>query len=172
MAPAPKRDEQQETEIIKWIEEVLGSKLPNKPYEDLLRDGVILCHLINKISPGSVKKILENGTNFQLMENIERFQKAIKKYGVPNEEIFQTPDLFERRNLRQVTICLLSLARITQMHPEYEGPSMGPKMSTENKRNFSEEDARRMRDGQIGLQSGFNKGATQSGQSFGTTRHM
>lgn len=31
-----------------------------------------------------------------------RFQAAIKKYGVPEEEIFQTADLFERRNIPQV----------------------------------------------------------------------
>ncbi|QQP55657.1 Myophilin, partial [Caligus rogercresseyi] len=54
----------------------------------------------------------------------------------------------------------------------YEGPRLGPKMSTENKRNFSEEDARRLRDAQVGLQAGTNKGATQTGQSFGNTRHM
>ena len=41
-------------------------------YEDVLRDGVVLCHLINKLAPGSVKKIQERGTNFQLMENIQR----------------------------------------------------------------------------------------------------
>ena len=28
-----------------------------------------------------------------------RFQAAIRKYGVPDEEIFQTADLFERRNV-------------------------------------------------------------------------
>lgn len=36
------------------------------------------------------------------MENIQRFQAAVKKYGVPEEEIFQTADLFERRNINQV----------------------------------------------------------------------
>lgn len=41
-----------------------------------------------------------------------RFQAAIKKYGVPETEIFQTADLFERRNIPQVTLCLYSLARI------------------------------------------------------------
>ena len=42
-------------------------------FEDVLRDGIVLCNLINKISPGSVKKIATKGTNFQLMENIQRF---------------------------------------------------------------------------------------------------
>ena len=41
-------------------------------YEDVLKDGVVLCHLINAIAPGSVKKIQERGTNFQLMENVQR----------------------------------------------------------------------------------------------------
>ena len=49
-------------------------------YEDILRDGVILCNLINKISPGSVKKIQERGTNFQLMENIQRWVEIQKLF--------------------------------------------------------------------------------------------
>ena len=61
----------------------------------------------------------------------------------------------------------------TQKHPEYCGPRLGPKMADENKREFSEEQTRALREGQIGLQAGFNKGATQSGiGSFGNTRHM
>ena len=67
------------------------------------------------------------------------FLAAIKKYGVPDEEVFQTPDLFEGRNIAQVTLTLYSLARITQKHPDYKGPQMGPKMATENKRNFTGE---------------------------------
>ena len=66
------RNKDQEQEVLTWIENVLGEKLPNGPYEDVLRDGVILCKLINKISPNSVKKIQSKGTNFQLMENIQR----------------------------------------------------------------------------------------------------
>ena len=41
-----------------------------------------------------------------------RFQAAVKKYGVPENEIFQTADLFERRNISQVTLGILALARI------------------------------------------------------------
>ena len=41
-----------------------------------------------------------------------RFQAALKKYGVPDEEIFQTADLYERRNIPQVTLCLYALSRL------------------------------------------------------------
>lgn len=49
---------------------------------------------------------------------LNRFQAAIKKYGVPEEEIFQTADLFERRNINQVALCLFSLGRIVSMHTQ------------------------------------------------------
>ena len=102
-----------------------------------------------------------------------RFQTAVRKYGVPDEEIFQTADLFERRNIRQVTLCILALARVTQLHPEYNGPALGPKMATENQRNFNEEQTRKMRDGQIGLQAGQASMASQAGHGgMGNTRHM
>ena len=73
------RNKEQEAEILQWIEEVTGQKLPSQPYEDVLRDGVVLCNLINKIAPGSVKKIQAKGTNFQLMENIQRYRKLTKQ---------------------------------------------------------------------------------------------
>lgn len=45
-------------------------------------------------------------------------------------------------------------------------------MATENRRDFSEEDIRRMRDMEVGLQAGQNKGASQSGMNIGQSRHM
>lgn len=106
------RNKEQEAEVLNWIFQVIGEKVPAGEYEDILKDGTVLCRLANKLIPGSVKKIQERGTNFQLMENIQRFQQAIKKYGVPQEEIFQTADLFERRNIPQVTLSLYALGRI------------------------------------------------------------
>lgn len=101
--------------MLNWVFAVLGEKVPSGQYEDILKDGIWLCKLANKLAPGSVKKIQERGTNFQLMENIQRFQAAVKKYGVPEEEIFQTADLFERRNIPQVTLSLYALGRIVSL---------------------------------------------------------
>jgi len=74
---------------------------------------------------------------------------------------------------QQVVLCLYSLGRVTQKHPEYTGPSIGPKMAEKNERNFTEEQIRQGRDGTIGLQSGSNAGASQAGHGgMGNTRHM
>lgn len=188
---------------MNWIFAVLGEKVPSGNYEDILKDGVVLCKLANKMTPGSVKKIQERGTNFQLMENVQRFQAFVKKYGLPEEEIFQTADLFEKRNIAQVTLSLFSLARLvscstivflsldlqhllsfnctalfscfpfqTQKHPEWNGPSLGPKMADKNERTFTDEQLR-AHEGQLNLQMGYNKGASQAGHGgMGNTRHM
>lgn len=110
------RNKDQELEVLTWVFAVIGEPVPKGQYEDILKDGIWLCKLANKLTPGAIKKIQERGTNFQLMENVQRFQAAIKKYGVPEEEIFQTADLFERRNIPQVTLCLYSLGRIVSSH--------------------------------------------------------
>lgn len=72
----------------------------------------------------------------------------------------------------KVALSLYALGRITQKHPEYNGPSLGPKMADENKRTFTEEQLR-AHEGELNLQMGYNKGASQSGHGgFGNTRHM
>eukprot|EP00092_Neocalanus_flemingeri_P017892 GFUD01019358.1.p1 GENE.GFUD01019358.1~~GFUD01019358.1.p1 ORF type:complete len:183 (+),score=47.46 GFUD01019358.1:39-551(+) len=169
---APRNDEQ-EKEILEWIGSVLGEPLADEDFATVLKDGIILCRLMNKLQPGSVKRVKEKGPAFMLMENVQAFLSAAKKYGVPDEEVFQTPDLFEKRNIPQVVLCLFSLGRVTQMHPEYAGPMIGPKMATRNERNFSEEQIRQGRDATIGLQAGSNIGASQAGHGgMGNSRHM
>jgi len=168
---AGKRDPQAEADVTAWIQAVTGEKFPNAPYEDALRDGVILCKLANKLMPGSITKINTSGGQFKLMENINKFQECCKAYGVPEIDVFQTVDLWEKRNIAQVTQCIFALGRTCQIHPEWQGPTLGPKMSEENKRQFSDEQLRAS-EGIINLQYGSNKGASQAGQNFGNTRHM
>ena len=46
-----------------------------------------------------------------MMENINVFQKAIKEYGVADVDVFQTVDLWEMKDLSQVTVTLFALGR-------------------------------------------------------------
>lgn len=144
---------------------------------------------MNKLMPGSINKINTSGTSFKLMENINSFQNAAKRYGVPETDVFQTVDLWERRNIPQVTQCVMALGRAVSivthcfnnqlshtllqcyLHPEWQGPFLGPKPSEENKREFTDEQLK-AGESVIGLQMGTNKGANQSGQNFGNSRHM
>lgn len=77
------RNKEQEKEILEWIYAILGEAIPKGEFEDILKDGVVLCKLANKMVAGSVKKIQERGTNFQLMENIQRYVKSL----IPRLEI-------------------------------------------------------------------------------------
>lgn len=70
------RNKEQEKEVLDWIYAVLGEAAPAGNYEDILRDGIVLCKLANKLTPGCIKKIQERGTNFQLMENVQRLNAA------------------------------------------------------------------------------------------------
>ena len=56
-----------------------------------------------------------------------------------------------------------------QIHPEYDGPILGPKLAQENKRGFTEDDIKKGSN-IIGLQMGTNKGASQAGMTMGKQR--
>lgn len=169
---ASKRDPLQDQEAQQWIETILGRKFPaGVKYEDYLRDGVVLCELINKIKPGSVNKVNTTGGDFKMMENINKFQAACKAYGVNDLDVFQTVDLWEGKDIAMVTTTLFALGRETYRHPEWTGPYLGPKPSEECKREFSE-DVLKAGQSIIGLQAGSNKGATQAGQNIGASRKI
>lgn len=166
----PKRDPELEKQALDWIEANLGEPVDrSKPYEDVLRDGIVLCNLMNKLVPGCIKKIDKKGGGFALMQNIERFQEAAKAYGVPVNEVFQTVDLWERKNIPGVTKCIFALGRTTQLHPEYTGPQLGPKMAEKHEVEFTEEQLAAGKN-VVSLQYGSNKGASQAGLNMGKQR--
>lgn len=80
---AAKRNPQQDQEAQEWIETVLGKKFPaGELYEDVIRDGVVLCQLINKLVPGAVPKVNTSGGQFKFMENINKYvnEQAINDF--------------------------------------------------------------------------------------------
>lgn len=167
-----KYSEELAAECLEWIKIITNEDISTNGdmdnFYEILKDGTLLCRLVNCIQSGSAKKINESKMAFKCMENINTFLEAARNLGVPAQETFQTVDLWERQNLNSVVICLQSLGRKAG---NYGKPSIGPKEAEKNVRNFSDE---QMRAGQgvISLQYGSNKGANQSGINFGNTRHM
>jgi len=116
-----KRSPGVEKALLAWIFEIIGEPVPEVAFEEALRDGVALCKLINKLKPGSVDKIATGGSGYQLMENINKFIKAAQNYGVPHDQLFRTVDLYEKKNIPEVTGGLIAVARAVSTNPDWSG---------------------------------------------------
>jgi len=166
-----KRNEAEEQEGLTWLYAVLGNPnpAPNLLNYELLRDGQLLCKVMNTLAPGSITNINTSDSHFKKMENINKFTDACRKYGVPNLDLFQTADLFEMKDLVAVTGTIFALGRTVHLHPEWKGPMLGPKPAVANVREWTEDELRASNN-IIGLQAGQNKGASQAGDNYGAGR--
>lgn len=178
---AEKFSAEKANEVMNWLKGVVthadsNDKDLEKMYEvktmedveKILKDGTILCTVINAMYPGSVKKVNKTTMAFKQMENISNFLIACEqKAGCNKTDLFQTVDLYESRNIPGVIDSLLALGRKGHDIPGI--PGIGPKEATQNKREFTDEQLEAGKN-VIGLQMGTNKLASQSGQNFGKTR--
>lgn len=114
-------------EIRQWIGQVLNESVPNGDIFDVLKDGVLLCRVVNTIEPG-IAKCKASVMPFVQMENIAAFLRACDKLGVPHHELFETVDLYEQQNTFQVITTLRSLSRHAHNKNEHI-PVLGPKLS-------------------------------------------
>ncbi|ELK05808.1 Calponin-3 [Pteropus alecto] len=170
-AIASKYDHQAEEDLRNWIEEVTGMSIGTN-FQLGLKDGIILCELINKLQPGSVKKVNESSLNWPQLENIGNFIKAIQAYGMKPHDIFEANDLFENGNMTQVQTTLVALAGLAKTKGFHTTIDIGVKYAEKQTRRFDEG---KLKAGQsvIGLQMGTNKCASQAGMTaYGTRRHL
>uniref|UniRef100_A0A8I3WIL7 Calponin n=1 Tax=Callithrix jacchus TaxID=9483 RepID=A0A8I3WIL7_CALJA len=166
-----KYDPQKEAELRSWIEGLTGLSV-GPDFQKGLKDGIILCTLMNKLQPGSVPKINRSMQNWHQLENLSNFIKAMVSYGINAVDLFEANDLFESGNMTQVQMSLLALAGKAKTKGLQSGVDIGVKYSEKQERNF---DDATMKAGQcvIGLQMGTNKCASQSGMTaYGTRRHL
>ena len=136
----------EETEVKNWISEVLKEEVEDIPLHSLLKDGVLLCNLINKINNTSSKYPNKSKSNFVQMENIHYFIQNARNLNVPDSENFQTIDLFEGKNMKQVIHCIYSLSRNLHKNGRADLPLIGPKLIDQVKINFTQkqlDDAKR-----------------------------
>jgi len=136
---AAKYDKGAEGQCIQWIEGVTGCQFKSEPFGDMLKDGTLLCQLINTIRAGTVRKINKMRMPFMQMENISNFLQGCRALGVSDHDCFETVDLYEQKDLGVVVNCIIALGRAVQRTcPEFTGPKLGAKESTANKREFTE----------------------------------
>jgi hypothetical protein len=106
-----KYDHDLEAELRKWIGEVLGNPLGDD-FHETLKSGVVLCRLLNKLSPKTVTGIdKKTKMPFKQRENINKFLKGCRKLGVAEHSMFTTADLFEGANKGAVLLTLDTLRR-------------------------------------------------------------
>jgi len=99
-------------EVCQWIEQVTGEHINIDNFYESLKNGVILCNLLNKLEPGTISNINHQNMPFKQMENIAAYIEGSRKLGVPDEYNFVTVDLYEAKNLNQVIQNLMALKRI------------------------------------------------------------
>uniref|UniRef100_A0A914CJ38 Transgelin n=1 Tax=Acrobeloides nanus TaxID=290746 RepID=A0A914CJ38_9BILA len=172
-------------EVLQWIEEVTGIQLEHDPREfqtatevsDALKDGVMLCVLMNRLVGTRNGMALRYHQNpkmpFHKMENISNFLEAIKAYGVSEISCFQTVDLYENKQCYKVVECLRALAAVAQ---NKDAPVPFPiwvvKIAQGKPRKFPEA-VIRQGDAIIPLQYGTNKCASQKGMTpYGLARQI
>ncbi|KAM9785082.1 calponin-1 [Syngnathus typhle] len=168
---AGKYDPQMEEGLRLWIEDVTSKKIGDH-FMESLKDGVVLCELINVLQPGSVRKINRSSQNWHQLENIGNFVRAITEYGLKPHDIFEANDLFENVNHTQVQSTLIALAGMAKSKGFHSKYDIGVKYAEKQQRRFAPE---KLREGRniIGLQMGTNKLASQKGMtSYGTRRHL
>ncbi|KAE9415462.1 hypothetical protein Angca_004503, partial [Angiostrongylus cantonensis] len=183
-------------EVLLWVENVTQLPYSCDPttcqnaadVADLLKDGVHLCKLINRLlnngsrapfnpkpkMPFQKRSSNDNAKcNIFQMENISNFLEACKAYGVAEISCFQTVDLYENKQCYKVIECLRSLAAVAQARgADVEFPPWVVRLSHSRPRKFPESVMRR---GEmvIPLQYGTNKCASQKGMTpYGLTRQI
>ena len=137
---AAKIDTRKMEEARVWVETVTGDRISE--LMSGLKSGVCLCHLINKISPRTVRKISKLAAPFKERENIEKYLKGCKALGMKETDCFTTMDLYEGKNIPAVVDNLFALGALSRALPGFCGPYLGVKHAKERKREWTDQQLR------------------------------
>jgi len=128
-------DPEEEKKALQWIQDVTGNPVSDKDFYSVLKNGVVLCQLINTIRPGSVKHINLKPTNVLAeRENIQAYIDGCAALGVPSQELFVISDLHEKKYLPGVLLNIYALGRQAQVTPGFNGPRLGVKYTFDAER--------------------------------------
>ncbi|QPG76474.1 hypothetical protein FOA43_003863 [Brettanomyces nanus] len=122
-----------------WLVSILGDRIDrdyliNTDLIEVLKDGSILCQLIKCVWGEGSLKFKTSKMAFVQMENIEKFLNFIKFQGVPQDELFQTVDLYEAKDPYQVVMTLQALSRVIKDKFGSQFSMIGPAISHKHER--------------------------------------
>lgn len=168
------------TEIKRWIYAIIEEQSPDHSLLDALKDGTVLCKLANRLlkeetGVSDSMKWKSSRIAFVQMEQISMFLQFATKYGVPQDELFQTVDLYEEKDPAIVYQTIKSLSRYANSkHPDLF-PVIGPQLSTKRPRPPVKGKPSHLKNvGWSTVEYGYMKGANQSteGIVFGNKRDI
>jgi hypothetical protein len=109
---------------LQWIGEVIGrNEISTSDFQAVLKSGEVLCTLVNKLWPGSIKAISKSNAPFVQRENITSYLGACRQAGLKEIELFVTADLFEGNNLLAVLDNICAVAHIAKVKG-WKGPQL------------------------------------------------
>ncbi|KAM5534674.1 hypothetical protein V8D89_011686 [Ganoderma adspersum] len=85
-------------------------------FAEALRDGYVLCQLVNKLFPGTIARVDKREDGFVRTSNVTKFLAASSSVGVSAEELFHRDDLIEATSecLSRVAKTILALSRLAE----------------------------------------------------------
>ncbi|XP_071015547.1 LIM domain only protein 7b [Oncorhynchus clarkii lewisi] len=127
------------TEAQRWMEEVTNKSFGSNNFRSALENGVLLCHLINQLKPGLIKRMNTLSTPMAGLDNVNVFLRACGTLGLHEAQLFHPGDLQDlstratlrcvesKRRLKNVLITIYWLGRKAQADPFYSGPQLNLK---------------------------------------------
>ena len=98
----------QEQLITDWIETILNEERPpSLPFLDWVRDGVVLCEVMNLYFPGTIRKINRSPVAHTQIQNLQNYLKACKAQSITPR--FTPDDLYTEGNFPLVRANISSL---------------------------------------------------------------
>lgn len=108
-----------------------GEERERRTFCEALRDGFVLCQLLNKLRASTVVRPDPKEDGLSKTSNVAKFLAACASYGLSHEELFQRDDLIEAtsESLARVAQTIVALIKFV----ESPAPSRSKYMSGQNK---------------------------------------
>jgi len=111
----------QKQQASEWIQSVTREKLPPGNFIEQIRDGILLSKLVNAFITDPTKKVKlvprnpDQSINLRHAQNIFQFLEKASQLGMPKQHLFETSDLYEKKNIVKVIKCLHKFAEVMQI---------------------------------------------------------